>query len=175
VKPARITRGGTYYRVCRADWKNPALSAYSKRAGARWNPPGESGALYLNASIAVAAANAKRSVQQEFGGFATFADLRRDRLPDLQSFTVQNHRFVDAISATGLAALGLSVAYPVDCDHRRCQAVARGLYAAGEAGVAALSAVAIGEELAIFDSHKRLARRKRGGRTRFAQWYPGLV
>ncbi|MHB8139661.1 MAG: RES family NAD+ phosphorylase [Vulcanimicrobiaceae bacterium] len=168
-------REGLYYRVCRPDWENPALTAYSKRNGGRWNPPGEFGALYLNATIAVAVANAHRSISQEFGTFATFADLRTDRLPNLQVFTVRNTLFVDAVSTPGLVALGLPGSYPHGCSHSRCQAIARKLYAANEAGVAARSAVTDGEELTIFDSHTALARRKPNSRIPFAQWYPGLA
>lgn len=175
MKPARITRGGTYYRVCDPSWTDPADTSYAKRKGGRWNPPGEFGALYLSESIVVAAANARRSLQLEFGDAVTFADLRPERRPDVQAFTVKNHRFVDAVSAKGIAALGLPATYPESCGHRLCQSIARTLYRANEAGIAVRSAAADGEELAIFDSHQALARRSRKGRRSFHEWFPGIA
>lgn len=175
MKPARIKRGGTYYRVCNPSWTNPADTSYAKRNGGRWNPPGAFGALYLNQTVVVAAANARRSLTLEFGDAATFADLRPERRPDLQAFTVKEERFVDIVTDRGVAAVELPATYPDGVSHRECQALAQELYDRGEAGVAARSAVGDGEELAIFDSHAKLARRKRGGRQRFEAWYPGLA
>ncbi|MHB8148206.1 MAG: RES family NAD+ phosphorylase [Vulcanimicrobiaceae bacterium] len=172
---ARITRGGSYYRVCDPSWANPAITLYAKRFGGRWNPPGEFGALYLSATLTVAAANARRSISTEFGNAVSFSDIRPERRPDLQVFTVTNHAFVDAITDAGIAMLALPAAFPIGCDHAVCQTLGRDLYAADEAGIAARSAVEVGEELAIFDSHTALARRKRNGRLPFAQWYPGLA
>ncbi|MGZ5231286.1 MAG: RES family NAD+ phosphorylase [Burkholderiales bacterium] len=174
MKPARVTRGGTYYRVCDPSWTNPADTSYAKRYGGRWNPPGEFGALYLDRTAIVAAVNARRSVQQEFGDAITFVDLRPERRPDLQAFTVTDHRFVDAITGRGIAALGLPTEYPEGCDHQRCQEIARALYQSDNAGIAARLAVTDGEQLAIFDSCSSLARRKRNGRQSFDHWYPGL-
>ncbi len=168
-------RGGTYYRVCNRSWLNPADTSYAKRSGGRWNPPGEFGALYLNQTVVVAAANARRSLQQEFGDTITFADLRPERRPDLQSFIVTNHLFFDVVTEDGIAAAGLPSEYPHGCERSICQDVARTLYAAGEAGIAARSVVGSGEELAIFDSHTSLSRRKRNGRRGFEAWYPGLA
>jgi len=175
VSIARVTRGGTYYRVCDPSWKNAADTSYAKRHGGRWNPPGAFGALYLNRTIAVAAANARRSLAREFGDAVAFADIRPERRPALHAFTVVDHRFVDLVSARGLRAARLPVTFPLGCDHRGCQRLARVLYADGEAGVAVRSAVGQGEELAIFDSHASLAQRKRGKRKSFDRWFPGLA
>ena len=54
-----VSRGGPYDRVAAPEWIDPADTAYSKQRGGRWNPVGELGALYLNATIQVAAANAR--------------------------------------------------------------------------------------------------------------------
>lgn len=176
MKPAHLKRGGTYYRVCDPSWKNPADTSFSRRDGGRWNPPGAFGALYLNADIAVAAANARRSLATAFGDAVTFADIRPERRPDLQLFTVAASAFVDAITPDGIAALGLPTVYPDGCGHDACRTIARELYAAGEPGIAARSAaLPRGEELAIFDTHASLARRQRSGRRTFAAWYPGLA
>lgn len=175
MKPEHLTRGGTYYRVCDPSWHDPADTSFSRRYGGRWNPPGEFGALYLNADIAVAAANAQRSLASTFGNAVTLIDIRPERRPDLQLFTVASTTFVDAITPKGIDALELPAAYPYGCGHDDCRTIARVLYAADEAGVAARSAAyPDGEELAVFDSHLALAKRKRGGRRKFADWYPGL-
>jgi len=176
VKPAHLERGGTYYRVCDPSWRDPADTSFSRRYGGRWNPPGAFGALYLNADIAVAAANARRSLASVFGDAVAFADIRPERRPDLQLFTVTASPFVDAVTPKGIAALGLPGAYPAGCGHDACRTIARELHAAGESGIAARSgALAGGEELAIFDTHAALARRQRHGRRKFAAWYPGLA
>jgi RES domain-containing protein len=176
VTPAHLRRGGTYYRVCDPSWSDPADTSFSRRYGGRWNPPGEFGALYLNADIAVAAANARRSLASAFGDAAAFTDIRPERRPDLQLFTVTPSAFVDAVTPAGIAALGLPAAYPHECEHDRCRAIARTLHAAGEPGISARSvALPAGEELAIFDARPSLARRRRNGRRKFSAWYPGLV
>ena len=156
-----VVRGGVYYRVCDPAWKNPADTTYAKRFGGRWNVRGEFGALYLNATIAVAAANARRALRMQFGDAVTFADIRPERRPDLQTFVVSGTAFIDAVSDDGIAA---------------CQRVARACYAAGEAGIAARSAVQrSGEELAVFDSHIGIVRLAPKGRATFGQWFPGLA
>ena len=176
MKPAHLKRGGTYYRVCDPSWRDPADTSFSRRYGGRWNPPGAFGALYLNLDIAVAAANARRSLASVFGDAVAFADIRPERRPDLQLFTVAATPFVDAITPKGVAALGLPAAYPEGCGHDVCRTIARDLHTAGEPGIAARSAaIADGEELAIFDTHASLAREQRNGRRKFAAWYPGLA
>ena len=176
MTPLRTRRGGAYYRVCDPSWEDPGDTSFSKSAGGRWNAKGEFGALYLNATIEVAAANARRSLRQHFGDVVTFSDIRPERRPDLQVFTVRSHLFVDAISDKGLSALALPDSYPRGATKAACQAVSRILYRAHEAGIAVRSAVAhSGEELAIFDTHVRqLAKMKRNGRISFPSWYPGL-
>ena len=174
MRPAHVVRGGTYLRVCDPTWKNPADTSFSKRVGGRWNPPGEFGALYLCADVLVAAANARRSVAREFGDAVTFADLRADRRPQVQAFSVMETAFVDAVSDRGIAALALPKSFP-DTAHRICRRIARVLFQRGEPGIASRSAVAQGEELAVFDGHLRLARRKPNARQPFEEWYPGLV
>jgi hypothetical protein len=174
MRAIHVVRGGTYFRVCDPLWKNPADTAFSKAAGGRWNPPGEFGALYLCADVLVAAGNARRSIAREFGDAVTFADLRSDRRPQLQAFSVTRWRFVDAVTERGIAALSLPKSFP-DASHRVCRRVARVVFENGEPGIAARSAVAPGEELAVFDGHLRLVRRKPHGRVPFEEWYPGLV
>jgi len=171
---AHVTRGGLYYRVCDPTWANPADTSYAKRHGGRWNPPGEFGALYLNRTVDVAAANARRSLYQQFGDAVTFDDLQPSMLPYLLHVAVDEHAFVDACSDRGLEALHLPASYPTGCEHDVCQTIGRAAKDAGEAGVAARSAARPnGEELAIFDSHLHL--HHPGTREPFERWYLGLA
>lgn len=171
----RIKRGGTYYRVCDPSWKNPADTSWSKRKGGRWNPQGEFGALYLNATIDAAAANARRSIRLEFGNAITFTDLRENQRPQIQSYAVQEHDFVDAVTSAGIAALGLPNTYPAKCGHHRCRQIGQEAYAADETGIACKSAAApTQEELAIFDSHADIAAPVPRSRKSFSKWYPGF-
>ncbi|TAM62290.1 RES domain-containing protein [bacterium] len=174
MKFRRVTRGGAYYRVCDPAWVDPTSTAYAKRMGGRWNPRGAFGALYLSRTIDVAAANARRSLAREFGDAVTFDDLRAETRPQLLQVTIAEHRFVDACTDAGLTAVGLSAAYPKGAGYRRCQRVGLAAYLAGEAGIAARSAVhSPGEELALFDS--ALALHRAGERVPFARWYPGAA
>ena len=54
-----VERAGERYRVCDPSWRDPLDTTYAKRFGGRWNVADSLGALYLNATIAVAAANAR--------------------------------------------------------------------------------------------------------------------
>ena len=87
---SHLRRGGTYYRVCDPSWPDPSDTSFSKTQGGRWNPPDRPGrpgfgALYLNATIALARANARRHVFFSFG--ATIDDLiDDDQRPELQHY-----------------------------------------------------------------------------------------
>src|SRR5579864_4685755 len=100
-----IRRGGIYLRVCDATWLDCGDTEPSKRFGGRWNAPNRFGALYLCADLAVAAANA-RWIYERDGRFKLF-DRRPARRPHLQEFTVRPSRFVDAVTKSGVAVLGL--------------------------------------------------------------------
>ena len=150
--------------MCDPSWKHPLDTRFAKRFGARWNPPGAFGALYLNATVEVAAANARRNFA---GEIATVYDLRPEQRPNLVE---------DAVTAAGLRTLRLPASYPLGVSHRRCQNIARRAYDAKMAGIAcrsdtnATTTSYTGEELAIFDRFSQRARQRR--RLRFAAWYP---
>lgn len=152
-----VRRGGEYYRVCDPSWTDPSDTTYSKHRGGRWNVADTGardgfGALYLNATVDVARENAQRHVRSLFGTAATIDDLNPAVLPDLQHYDVAEAEFLDAVTPAGIALLGLPATYSADVPHPPCQAIAASAYAAGDPGVAALSAVAPPEgELVIFD------------------------
>jgi len=79
VKLESIRRSGTYFRVFKPEWNDPLDTTYARRSSDnRWNPPGEFGALYLNKTLEVAAANARR---QHAGRVIGLFDLKPARRP----------------------------------------------------------------------------------------------
>ncbi len=169
-----VTRGGVHLRVCDATWKDCGNTEPSKRFGGRWNAPRSFGVLYLCRDKTVAAANA-RWIYERDGRFTLF-DRAPGRRPYLQQFAVQPSRFVDAATQAGMASLALPKRYPVTGSYAACRRVGSRAYAAGESGIACLSAAeatlsgVVGEELALFDSAIRLA--IPGTRYPFRMWYP---
>lgn len=170
----RVHREGVYYRVCDPQWSDCADTSFNRRQGGRWNPPGRFGALYLNASLEVAAANARANFA---GEMHLLHDLKPEFRPDLQEFGVPAADYVDAVTAEGVAQLGLPARYPARIGWRRCQAIGLAAYEAGELGVACRSAAEAeagswaGEELALFERGGTTGVRP-GRRRRFARWYP---
>ena len=106
----------------------------------------------------------------------TLCDRRPARRPHLQEFSVSSSRFVDAVTKSGIAALGLSPSYWLSHSHARCRAIGARAYDAREPGVACRSAAEatqthyLGEELAVFDAARSLA--VAGRRREFPEWYP---
>ena len=161
--------------MCDPSWADPLDTSFAKSHGGRWNPAGSFGVLYLCATIAVAASNARRAYE---GEIATLFDLLPEQRPDLQIVTVTPFRVVDAASDAGLRSLRLPATYPAGVPWSRCQGIGRRMYDRGENGIACRTADAAartsvpieGEELVVFDRAVRhVARRER---LRFAQWYP---
>lgn len=167
----RATRGGTYYRVCGPDWKDPSDTAYARVSGGRWNPPGSFGVLYLNASLEGARANARRFIYDQFGPDVLPEDIQPAYLPDAAAFAVDITAFVDAVTRRSRANLRLAAAYAPRAGYHECRRVGTAAYAAAEDGIATASAVVRqSEELAIFDrSVERVAHA--GRRRRFRDWW----
>jgi RES domain-containing protein len=169
------TRRGPYFRVAKPDWSDPSDTSFSRAAGGRWNPPGEFGALYLNASVRVAAAQAR---QQHAGRAIKLFDLRPDRRPILVTFEVPRRHVVDAVDPKGRVALALPPAFPFGVTHAPCQEIARRAYRAELDGVAsrsnaeATATETLGEELALFD---RVPAPRELRRQAFAEWYPDPI
>jgi RES domain-containing protein len=167
-------RGGEYYRVAAPNWNDPLDTSYSKASGGRWNPPGEFGALYLNADLRVAAANARA---QHFGRAIKLFDLLPEARPDLVPVEVPALGVVDASSSTGVAALGFAENFPFGVPWPPCQAIARAARADAIAGVAARSNAeatptrTVGEELAAFEGVSVVGRE----RIAFSKWYPDPI
>jgi RES domain-containing protein len=176
-KPRTVLRSELYYRVVAPNWVNPADTTYSKQRGGRWNPPHEFGALYLNATVAVAAANARA---QHAGRAIKLFDLLPKTRPELVTFLVPEVTVLDACTAEGVAALGLAANFPYEVDWPPCQAIARTAHAAGLNGVAARSHAEaredtfVGEELALFEGSAETLDQPQT-RSSFVQWYPDPI
>jgi RES domain-containing protein len=175
TKRRTFTRGGRYYRVVDPSYSNPLDTSYAKAGGGRWNPPGAFGALYLCATVAVAAANARL----QFAGRAIkLFDLLPRSQPELVTVDAPQNDVVDVVTADGVRAVGLPSNYPWEVPWPPCQAIAREAHADGVAGVAARSNAEaganswIGEELSVFDGVTGIAQRSRDA---FAQWYPDPI
>lgn len=173
MKARRVRRGGEYLRVANPTWSDPFDSAFSQRAGGRWNPPGSFGALYLNRDIRTASANARRFVAEQ-GGFSLF-DLKPERRPVAVCCTVSPRLLANVVTETGLGAVGLPAEYPWQVGWDRCQPIGVGLRAAGEVGIAARSAAEcarpgqwVGEEVVLFEPVREV---RRGRVLGFDQWY----
>lgn len=170
-----VRRGGPYHRVVAPEWIDPADTAYSKQRGGRWNPAGEFGGLYLNATIQVAAANARA---KHSGRAIKLFDLLPEARPELVTFEVLMVDVVDACTPDGIAALGFAENFPYGVTWPRCQEIGREAHADALAGVAARSnaevteTASIGEELALFEEVVVGAPR---ARRRFDEWYPDPI
>lgn len=170
-----VVRGGIYFRVIDPNWRDPANTNYSRRMGGRWNPSLEFGALYLNATIQVAAANARA---QHAGRAIKLFDLLPHARPELVTFQIRDTEVLDAATPAGLSALGLEPGFPFGVPWPPCQAIAREAHSAGLSGVAARSNAeatpshSTGEELALFE-HVRVG--EPHDRRAFEDWYPDPI
>jgi RES domain-containing protein len=170
-----IGRGGAYYRVLAPDWIDPTNTEYSKQRGGRWNPAGEFGALYLNATLHVAAANARA---RHAGRAIKLFDLLPDARPELVTFEVPMAAVVDACTPDGIAALGFAENFPYGIPWPPCQAAAREAHATGLPGIASRSnaeatvTATVGEELALFEE---VVVGAPSARRQFHHWYPDPI
>ncbi len=158
-------------------WTDPPNeTAYNKIDGEYGNPPKLFGALYLTATLAIAAAQARH---QHVGRAINLFDIKPESRPLLASFEVSQTAVVDAVSESGVKALKLPARFPCDVPRASCQTIAKRAYRAGIAGVAARSNAEAtvkryaGEELALFDSHQLPPITQSG--LAFALWYPDPI
>lgn len=170
----RTRRGGDFFRVCKPDWRDCSDTTHSRIHGGRWNAPGGHEVLYLNRTERLAALQA---IENFRGEAHSLYDLRPERRPHLQSFSVADDDYVDAVSEAGLRSLRLPADYPAELrdDWTVCQEIGDAAYRAGEQGIACRSACAgaepTDEELALFVRSRRAAP-EAGERRPFAEWFP---
>jgi hypothetical protein len=170
-----VEQHGRFNRVADPSWADPLDPSYARRLGGRWNPPDSFGVVNLNADLPTARANVTRLfVGYPYGP----EDLDPDRAPELVEVDLPSERYVDALSAPGLRAVGLPATYPLAADgsvvpHATCQPIGARLYDEGELGVAARSAApdaGRGREVAWFAQPGRRPL-VAVARTPFAAWY----
>jgi hypothetical protein len=171
-----VRRAGTFHRLAEPHWADPLDTSHSRRVGGRWNPPGEFGALYLNATVELA----RRQAEHKLAGHPyEIEDLEPVFQHDLVEVHVTETDALDLVSASGLAAVGLPRSYPADehggrVGHERCRPIGRAAYDEPLPALACRSAARgtanTDEELAIFDrSVSALATHVR--RRPFASWF----
>jgi hypothetical protein len=172
VRLVSIRRSGTYFSIFKPGWNDPLDPSYAMRNGGRWTPKGEFGALYLNATVAVAAANARA---QHAGRAIGLFDLLPNKRPALLDVGVPDSSVTDIVSVEGISAAGLPREYPFRVAHATCWPIARAAYEdVNAAGIACRSSAECtsswfaGEELALFDRSPRPSELRR--RT-FEEWY----
>lgn len=145
-----------WLRVAGERWADPLDPSWAKAHGGRWNPPGSFDALYLNGDVATARAQVRRMLQDTP---ATEDDLDDSAPFVLVPATIPTRQPVaDAVSDSGLSALGLPLTYPLKRTGRavpwsECQPVGRAVRDARLRGVWCRSAATPGgpgRELAWF-------------------------
>jgi hypothetical protein len=171
-----LADGHQWWRIARADWRNPLDPAYARRTGGRWNPPNSYPTLYLNEDQTTARTN-----MQLFAAMWPYEpeDLRPDTAPILVGALLpRQQRVADAHTPEGVTALGLASTYPFDglgniIGHAVCQPVGRTVFDAGLRGLrcrAARTPLGGGRELAWFPATSR-SRARRGEVLTFAEWF----
>lgn len=163
-----------WLRVAARDWVNPLDSSWAARQGGRWNPPHAFATLYLNADVQTAQLQIERLCE---GMPFSPEDISDDayRLVLLRLPTSQ--RAADAVSSSGLAAMGLPASYPKRSDgkiveHQICQTLGAQVHALRLNGVWCRSAASVdgrGRELAWFPE-SRAARLLRDSPLNFGHW-----
>jgi hypothetical protein len=174
----RVRRGGAYNRLAEPDWENPLDTAFSKRAGGRWNAPGAYGVLYLNASERMARIQVEHRLT---GQPYDVEDLDPATQHDLVEVDVTETEALDLVSEQGLDAVGLPAGYPLDDEgaitHERCHPIGQAAYDAPLAAIAcrsaATGAATTDEELAVFDRDAGLVTET--SRRSFTEWYLGIT
>ena len=116
-----------WLRVASTNWVDPLDPAWAGTLGGRWNPPNSFATLYLNADVATAQLQIERLCE---GTPFSPEDLSDDAYTLVPLRLPGSQRAADAVSAPGLAALGLPASYPLGSggqliDRAVCQPIGR--------------------------------------------------
>jgi hypothetical protein len=173
-----IRRGGSYNRLAEPFWPDPLDMTYSRQRGARWNPPGSFGVLYLNRDLRMARLQVQHKLRGHPYGVEELDDSEQH---DLVSVEVAERDWLDCVTVPGLEAVGLPPTYPRHRNgrpvrHADCQPIGEAAFDDGSPGIACRSAAAgvvpTDEELAVFDTGGETGVRMTG-RQPFADWFWG--
>lgn len=97
-------RGGPYYRVADPDWLDPLDGRPSMDKGGRWTAPGSFPVVYLNRSVSLARLFIAHKVRDlPYGP----EDFDPDSGPVLVNVELPSERYVDVVTDSGCAAVGL--------------------------------------------------------------------
>ncbi len=163
-----------WLRVASPDWANPLDPGWAGVYGGRWNPPNAFPTLYLSADVQSAQLQIERlCVGMPFSS----EDLSDDAYTLVLSRLPPAQRAADAVSAQGLASMGLPASYPLGSDgkvidHAVCQPIGKQVRSLRLNGVwcrSAASADGRGRELAWFPG-TRTAQPLRKPPISFGQW-----
>ena len=174
MKLLSIHRGGTYFRLAQADWRDPLSGAYSQTDGGRWNAPGSFPVVYLNRDERVVRANVIRKFRDQA---IRLEDLIPEAAPSLAVIIVPEGEYADIVTDEGCVAAGLPATYPRDAGGaivgwESCRPVGQSAWEDGHPGIACRSAAPTapldGEELAFFDTGEALQLVEVRS---FAQWF----
>lgn len=175
----RLSEGHRWLRV--ADeawdevWDDPLDPAFAHRHGGRWNPPNSYATLYLNENLDTARAQIHKMLE---GSPVRPEDI--DQGYALIAATLPSRQDVaDAVTDTGLAALGLPDAYPQSksgsvVPHETCQTIGADIKTLGLRGVHARSVATqdgSGRELAWFPARRSSRATPVGDPVPFGAWW----
>ena len=171
-----LPEGHQWWRIARADWRDPLDPTYAVDRGGRWNPPGSFPTLYCNEDQATALVNLRRFIA---GWPYEPEDLRDDTGPVLVGAVLpRDQRVVEIHTSAGLRVVGLPDTYPHDhagrlVAHDRCQPIGVAAKERGLRGVRcrlASAPLGAGRELAWFPATAR-SRAKLVARLPYSRWF----
>jgi hypothetical protein len=157
----RLPDGRVWLRVADPDWIDPLDPSYAAASGGRWNTPGSFPTLYLNGDVRTARRQIERML---VGSPVEIEDLTDEAFVLIAATLPSRQRCADAVSDSGLMALGLDARYPADrsgrpVPHGVCQEIGATVHRAGFRGVWCRSAAGSpsegGTELAWFPASAR--------------------
>lgn len=153
-----LPEASRWLRVADSAWDDPLDPTFAQHRGGRWNPMGSFPTLYLNEDLPTAKAQIHKMLD---GSPITPDDL--DEAYVLITATLPSRQVVaDAITTSGVQALGLPETYPLDAagqivSHETCQSIGTDVKERGLRGVHARSAAmpdGTGRELAWYPARR---------------------
>jgi hypothetical protein len=178
VRSELLPDGHRWWRIARAEWRDPLDPTFAQARGARWNPPDSFPVLYLNEDNVTARVNLRQFI---VGWPYEPEDLRDDTAPVLVGAVLpRRQRVADVHTPVGVRAVGLPATYPLDGDgrlvpHEVCQPIGVAARERGLRGVRCRSARTpdgAGRELAWFPATAR-SRAQLVARLAFSSWFWG--
>jgi hypothetical protein len=155
-----LPNGRVWLRVASPAWRDPLDPLPARERGGRWNPPDSFPTLYFNGDVTTARQQVARLLE---GSPVTMEDLDDGAYVLVAAFLPRMQHVADAVTDTGLTALGLPPAYPRDAGgreigHEICQPVGRAIRGQHLRGIwcrSASTADGSGRELAWFPATSR--------------------